>query len=150
MEVYPIRLQPGAEIKSSLLQFVKDRDLNAAFVITCCGSITQVILRYATSVENGIVTHKEERLVEPMEILSLTGTVSQDGAHLHTCLGRHDGSVVGGHVIDSMVVQTTAEIVVGNAASYKFTRVMDCATGYGELCVSSCHKMQTEGCFTTE
>jgi len=35
MKVYPMRLPPGAEIKSSLLEFVRCSKLNAAFIFSC-------------------------------------------------------------------------------------------------------------------
>jgi predicted DNA-binding protein with PD1-like motif len=55
MKAHPMRLQPGAEIKSSLLEFVTSRQLNAAFILTCCGSIRKATLRFATSADQ---THK--------------------------------------------------------------------------------------------
>lgn len=48
MKVYPMRLQPGTEIKSSLVEFVTSRQLNAAFILTCCGSVRKATLRFAT------------------------------------------------------------------------------------------------------
>ena len=48
MKVYPLRLLPGMEIKKCLIEFVKSNELSAAFIITCCGSVKSVTLRYAT------------------------------------------------------------------------------------------------------
>ena len=47
MSVYPMRLKPGQEIKQCLQDFVIENNLNAAFVLTCCGSVTKATLRFA-------------------------------------------------------------------------------------------------------
>ena len=52
MSVYPMRLRPGQEIKQCLEEFVRDHGLNAAFVLTCCGSVTKATLRFAANKNN--------------------------------------------------------------------------------------------------
>ena len=52
MSVYPMRLRPGQEIKQCLEEFVRDHGLNAAFVLTCCGSVTKATLRFAANTNN--------------------------------------------------------------------------------------------------
>ena len=42
--------------------------------------------------------------------MSLTGTLSRDGVHIHISLSDADGNVIGGHLIDG-VVFTTCEVV---------------------------------------
>lgn len=73
---------------------------------------------------------------ENFEICSLVGTVSQDAAHLHATLGRVDGSTLSGHVIDNFVVQTTAEIVLGDCSDVAFSRQFDWTTGFWELAIT--------------
>ena len=73
---------------------------------------------------------------EHMEICSLVGTFSKDGkSHLHTVLGRKDGTTLAGHVMHQFEVWTTAEIVLGVAPSLTFTRELDCTTSYNELLI---------------
>ena len=75
---------------------------------------------------------------EHFEICSLVGTLTSGGmAHLHTTLGRKDGSTVSGHVVGDMLIFTTAEVVIGNAAGAKFDREMDDETGFDELVVAA-------------
>ena len=69
-----------------------------------------------------------------LEICGLVGTVSPAGAHLHCSLGRADGSVLAGHVV-SLTVQTTAEVVLGEAEQLQFGREVDMRTGFRELVV---------------
>ena len=72
---------------------------------------------------------------EPMEILSLSGTLGADGLHLHISLSRRDGACVGGHLVEGCVVNTTAELVIGELPDVDFRRPRDPATGYNELSV---------------
>jgi len=57
MMVYPMRLPPGAEIKSSLLEFVRSNKLNAAFILSCFGSVRKATLRFATSADQTHQVH---------------------------------------------------------------------------------------------
>lgn len=70
------------------------------------------------------------------EIVSLVGTLAGDG-HLHVALSDDEGRVIGGHVLDNMVVLTTAEIVIGDCNGLKFTREHDIETGYTELVIKA-------------
>ncbi len=72
---------------------------------------------------------------EHFEILSLVGTVSGGNGHLHISLGRHDGSVIGGHVMGDHIVYTTAEVVMGECCGLEYNREFDEASGWPELVV---------------
>lgn len=76
------------------------------------------------------------------EVLSLVGTLSPDGLHLHASLGDETGAVCGGHLVRA-TVHTTAEIVVGVARSLTFSRKMDPGTGFKELVVSGSAEIGT-------
>jgi predicted DNA-binding protein with PD1-like motif len=73
--------------------------------------------------------------VEPMEIVSLTGTLCTDGLHVHISLARRDGACIGGHLVHGSMVNTTAELVIGELPDVEFRRLPDSATGYNELSV---------------
>jgi predicted DNA-binding protein with PD1-like motif len=90
------------------------------------GSFTQAVLRYAAQ-PNGTV------LAGPLELVTLAGTLSRDGSHLHASVSDAHGQVKGGHVMPGCVVRTTAEVVVGLLDRWDFSRVEDAATGYKEL-----------------
>ena len=72
---------------------------------------------------------------EDGEIVSLMGTVSGHGSHLHASLARRDLSVFGGHLRPGCLVNTTAEIVLAELPDTVFTRERDEATGYEELAI---------------
>ena len=48
LTVHPLRLLPGTELRAALLQYVEQHGLRAAFVLTCCGSLTRATLRMAS------------------------------------------------------------------------------------------------------
>ena len=68
------------------------------------------------------------------EIVSVVGTISCEGAHIHLGLADATGAGVGGHLI-SATVFTTAEIVLGEVPGLAFERRFDDATGFKELSV---------------
>lgn len=100
----------------------------------------QICLRLA----NATATNKNETvsLQERFEIVSLTGTISRHGCHLHMALADHQGNVVGGHVLEGCEVFTTAEIVIGECVNQVFSREHDEDTGFDELVVTTKLSMQ--------
>lgn len=47
LKAYTLRLHPGEDILETLLKYAKDHNLQAAFIMTCCGSVTKAKLRLA-------------------------------------------------------------------------------------------------------
>lgn len=133
MRTIAVRLPPGADLKAELQRLVETHGLKAACLLTGIGSLTQARLRMpsAPGEPDDIRTWRE-----PLEILSLAGTLSPDGLHLHAALARRDGSVLGGHLMPGCLIHTTAELVIGELEDVTFHRQLDEATGYGELTVA--------------
>ncbi len=77
--------------------------------------------------------------VEKFEIVSLVGTLSTNGSHLHIALSDSLGNTIGGHLMEGNVIYTTAEIVIGEAEHLVFTRETDPQTTYKELKISLKH-----------
>ncbi|MBF2078410.1 MAG: DNA-binding protein [Synechococcales cyanobacterium T60_A2020_003] len=121
-----LRLSPNADLRRSLMAVASDRALSAAYVATCVGSLSQATLRFAGQ-SNATV------LKERFEIISLVGTVSGAGVHLHIGLADSTGRCLGGHVLDGCLIYTTAEIILGTLSDVRFDRTLDPATGYREL-----------------
>ena len=124
--VYALRLLPGDDLKQALQRFAEKLDLKAAYLITCVGSLQRAHLRLAGAIEKSTWSTK-------MEIVSLVGTLFNGGGHLHISLADGQGHMVGGHVLDGCIVNTTAELVIGEAKGLEFYRETDAATGYLEL-----------------
>lgn len=99
---------------------------NRTFIVTCVGSLRKGVLR---------PVNQQEPLVreQKFEIVSLVGTFSSDGSHLHIALSDGTGASIGGHLLEGNLIYTTAEIVVGEAEGLVFRREVDAETGFREL-----------------
>ena len=67
------------------------------------------------------------------EILSLSGTVSINGLHLHLAVSDSSGNTIGGHLLEGNIIYTTAELVISSTEKYLFTRTKDGTTPWEEL-----------------
>ena len=126
MQVFALRLKPEADLRDSLRDFIQTRNIQAGFILTTVGSLKQAAIRFAGKSENQI-------FVGDLEIVSLVGTLSQDGVHLHISIADSAGKTIGGHLSQGTIVRTTAEIVIGESTAHRFSRVVDEETGYKEL-----------------
>jgi uncharacterized protein len=128
MQTYALRLKPGQDLRRELEIFVLARQLRASLVLTCVGSLTQASLRLAGADQSSLFTGT-------FEIVSLVGTFSPDGAHLHISIADTHGKTLGGHLMYGSLIYTTAEIVLGELSGLAFRRMIDPETGYDELMV---------------
>ncbi len=122
---HAFRLLPGQDLKASLEQYVRDRQIKAGVILSGVGSLQRATLRLA---DESLKTFEQK-----FEIVSLTGTLSQNGCHLHISLADSQGQVVGGHLKDGCLIYTTAEIVIGELSDMIFNRHPDQDTGFEEL-----------------
>ncbi|XP_057315944.1 bifunctional protein GlmU-like [Hydractinia symbiolongicarpus] len=130
---YVLRLKHGEELRKTLKAFVKKNALKAAFVLTCVGSAVSAKLRLANATANTEANYMLD-IVHPTEIVSLEGTIS-GGGHLHVALSDATGKMSGGHLIE-LIVDTTAEVVIGDCSALSFSRNFDQTTGFNELNIS--------------
>jgi len=133
MRAYAFRLKPGADLKAELQGLAEAHGLRAGCVLSCVGSLRRARLRMPSAIGEADVVKSFD---EPMEIVSLTGTLALDGLHVHVSLARPDGACVGGHLVPGCIVNTTAELVIGELPEAEFRRLPDSVTGYRELAVS--------------
>jgi len=139
MRVYAFRLTPGTDLKAELRRIVEFHALRAACILSCAGSLSAARLRMPGAAGEAEIFAS---FVEPVEIVSLAGTLCADGLHVHISLSRRDGACIGGHLVQGCIVNTTAELVIGEAPLLEFRRLPDPATGYAELSV---RPRQSEG-----
>lgn len=126
MEIFAVRLQPDQDLKEWIDQWAITNEIDAACIISCVGSLKSTCIRFAGRIETPLIKGK-------FEILSLVGTLSRHGSHLHITVGDEDGKVAGGHLKNGSLVNTTAEIIIGRLPNYEFRREWDAITGYNEL-----------------
>ena len=116
----------GQDLRQQIEAFVKAKHIRAGFIITTVGSSRQAAIRLA---DQSSATQFEGKF----EIVSLVGTLGQDGVHLHISISDSNGKTIGGHLVEGCVIYTTAEIVIGEARGLIFSREKDAETGYQEL-----------------
>lgn len=125
-QVYAFRLKPGQDLKKSIQQFLVEKQISAGWINTGVGSLTHYNIRFANQEQgNSGLGH--------FEIVSLTGTVSINGSHLHLAISDCTGRTLGGHLMDGNLVYTTAEIVITASTKLQFTRETDATTGWKEM-----------------
>lgn len=125
-KVHPFRLKPGQDLKKEVLRYVNENQIKAGWISTCVGSLTNYNIRFANQ-PNG------QTGAGHFEIVSLTGTVSINGSHLHISISDSAGHTIGGHLLDSNIVYTTAEIVILSSEDFNFKREKDGTTAWEEL-----------------
>jgi uncharacterized protein len=126
MLIHAIRLKPGQDLKKALTDFVREKQIAASWIVSGIGSLTQTNIRYANHLE-GMIRNGY------FEILSLSGTLSMHGSHIHICVADERGSCSGGHLLDGNIIYTTAEIIIGESTDMIFKREKDGTTEWEEL-----------------
>ena len=128
MKIHAFRLTKGMDLKKSIEDYVVEHKIKSGVILSGVGCVYKAVLRTADGVT--VVT-----LDNHYEIVSVTGTLSVDGCHIHISLSDNDLNVIGGHLKDGCLVNVTAEIVLGEFEDYEFGREFDKSTGYKELTI---------------
>ncbi|KAB7730293.1 DUF296 domain-containing protein [Rudanella paleaurantiibacter] len=128
MKTLSFRLRPGQDLKEELDKLVQQEGIEAGAVLTCVGSLTDLTLRLANQ-------EGPSRWQGHFEIVSLVGTLSTGGSHLHLSVSDSTGRTLGGHLLPGCKIYTTAETVVGVLTDVAYTREPDPTFGYRELVV---------------
>ena len=126
MSFRPIRLSPGDDLRRALEAVAVDSP--GSFVVCGIGSLDGARLRLAAD-------DVDTALDGPFEILSLSGSLSQDGAHLHMAVADASGQVIGGHVPYGNTVRTTVEVLLADLGEWQLGRELDERTGYKEMAI---------------
>jgi hypothetical protein len=128
MRALPVRLHPQQDLRAALQAMLAEHQVGAAYVLQGIGSLNPARIRFA-----GISEPAE--LQGDFEILTLAGSLSPDGVHLHISVSDAEGRVLGGHVAPGCIVRTTAEILVALLPDHAFSRAPDPQSGWDELVV---------------
>ena len=128
MQNYTFRLKPGQDLFDSIEVFVKEKHIEAGCILSGVGSLTQATIRLANREFNS-------EYEGHFEIVSITGTVSIHGSHLHISISDGDGKTIGGHFESGCKIYTTAEIVLAVFHDVVYKREPAEDSGYDELTV---------------
>lgn len=123
--VHVLRLLPGEDVRTQLHEHARTHGIGAAAIVSAVGSLSRVQLRYAGRSEG-------QEVVGDLEVISLSGTLSMHGLHLHLGIADRDGHMLGGHLLTS-TVRTTLELVIQEIDGVRMRREHDERTGYEEL-----------------
>ena len=136
MKTHVFRLRRGSDLLKALQEYARTRRIAAGTVVSGVGCVTRARVRDASG-----VTVRE--LNEPLEIVSLMGTLSAARTHLHIALAREDLTVLGGHLMEGCIVNTAAEVVLLELDGVRVGAEWDGETGYDELVIAPAHAKET-------
>jgi len=100
-ELFFVKVEPDEDLLKSLEEAIRLKGIDNAIVATAVGSLKKVVLVNPRTLTKPPETGKIE-VEGPFEIVSLMGAIGTNHAHggkmghLHICLSRHEGPVVGG------------------------------------------------------
>jgi len=128
MRNYTFRLKAGQDLFDSISLFIWDKHIQAGCILSGVGSLRRAVLRFANQ-------ESYSEFEGHFEIVSITGTVSIHGSHLHLSISGEDGKTVGGHLDSGCKIYTTAEIVIAVFEDVVYKREFAEDSGYEELVV---------------
>ena len=126
MELIPLRLYPGDDLKQGLESWIAHEGEGSAWIVSGIGSLTVAQLRLAGRREASV-------LDRDLEILTLQGSLCRSGSHIHITVADANGAVLGGHLCEGSLVRTTAEVLVARLTQWQLQRAVDPTSGYREL-----------------
>ncbi|MEG0327342.1 MAG: DNA-binding protein [Erysipelothrix sp.] len=137
MKEHILKLMPGEDFLAALDNYCKKFDISAAYIGTCVGSLSKVMLR--KGYDKSLL-----KLDGPYEIVSCVGTLSKTGMHIHGSVSDREFRVYGGHLIGGCTIQSTCEVVIIELENHELTRSKGEMSGYKELVISSVQKSCNE------
>lgn len=102
-----MRLSKDEDLRRALEAAIATRSCRAAFVVSGIGSLCGANLRFAGAAQ-------PDALNRDLEILTLAGTIAENGSHLHMSVADAQGHVVGGHVGYGCIVRTVFAYFLNN------------------------------------
>lgn len=105
MQSLPLKLAPGSDLRLSLEELAK-RDGISGFVLGVVGNLTKASFQCPGQAEPTV-------LEGDLEIITLNGTFSPEGVHLHLSLSDGACQVWGGHLEPSTIVQKGVDLLIG-------------------------------------
>jgi uncharacterized protein len=126
IKVHAFRLHPGNDLKREIDAFVVANQIRAGWISCGVGSLTGYNIRFANQSEGS-------KGAGHFEMVSLMGTVSLNGSHIHISISDSTGQTIGGHLLEENFIYTTAEIIIQEADNLAFSREYHKETGWKEL-----------------
>ncbi|WP_299008978.1 PPC domain-containing DNA-binding protein [uncultured Shewanella sp.] len=130
--IFPLafRLTQGIDLKLAIQKIVKENHIRAGNIASCVGSLSTLKIRLAGATNT-------LTLQEPLEIISIMGTLTLEHAHIHLCVANQKGEAFGGHLLEGSIIDTTGELIVHYYPELNFVRKYDHNTGFTELSIDA-------------
>ncbi len=130
MKTLAFRILPKQDLRQEIETRCKSANIISGCILSAVGCVSQTVVRIADGVT--IQTKTAD-----MEIVSLTGTITRDGDHLHILCIDNNHQTFGGHLKEGTLVNTTCEVIIADFSDeWTLHRSFDMQTGYDELSVS--------------
>ena len=105
MQTLPLKLAPGSDLRLSLEELAQ-RDGISGFVLGVVGNLTRASFQCPGQAEPTV-------LEGDLEVITLNGTFSPEGVHLHLSLSDGACQVWGGHLEPGTIVQKGVDLLIG-------------------------------------
>ena len=105
MQPLPLKLAPGSDLRLSLEELAQ-RDGISGFVLGVVGNLTKASFQCPGQAEPTV-------LEGDLEVITLNGTFSPEGVHLHLSLSDGACQVWGGHLEPGTIVQKSVDLLIG-------------------------------------
>ena len=105
METLPLQLEPGQDLHSTLAELAAQQQLSG-FVLGVVGNLSQACFRCPGQQQPTLMQGE-------LEVITLNGTFSPSGVHLHLSLSDGACQVWGGHLEPGTVVLKGAQLLLG-------------------------------------
>lgn len=127
---YAKRLLKGDDLRCALLEFVQVNSIQAGSLLSGVGCLSQAKIRLAD--ENDVLD-----IDGPLEIITLSGTLTPQHVHIHISVADRKGGIYGGHLMPGCIVHYTTELCMVAFNSLIFGREYDSHTGFDELVIEN-------------
>ena len=125
--IHAFRYKKEMDLKKEIENYAIEHKLSGV-VLSAVGSLSHLTIRVA---DGKSILDEDGNF----EIVSVTGTLSRDGVHIHISVSDQEGHTIGGHLKDGCIIHTTAEVVLESFDEVEFHREFDSDTGYQELVI---------------
>ena len=105
MQPLPLKLAPGSDLRLRLEELAQ-RDGISGFVLGVVGNLTKASFQCPGQAEPTV-------LEGDLEVITLNGTFSPEGVHLHLSLSDGACQVWGGHLEPGTIVQKGVDLLIG-------------------------------------
>ena len=105
MRPLPLKLTPGSDLRLSIEELARAQQLNG-FVLGVVGNLSRAAFQCPGQAQPTV-------LEGDLEVITLNGTLSPEGVHLHLSLSDGACQVWGGHLEPGTLVQKGVDLLIG-------------------------------------